>query len=76
MNNSSLTQCQLPLYRLESLHGMVLNTRLKEMNVNSVKSYITLTVMDQGFIILRHETFIKSCVFWLAKFSIFYFSAD
>lgn len=35
------------------------------MNVKSIKSYLTLTVTDQGFIILRHETFIKSCGFGL-----------
>lgn len=46
------------------------------MNVNFVKSYLTLKVADQGFVILRHETFIKSYVVWLAKFSIFLLFTD
>lgn len=48
------------------------------MNVKYIESYLTLTVTvtDQGFITLRHETFIKSSVAWPAKFSILYFSAD
>lgn len=40
--------------------------------MKSIKSYLTLTVTDQGFIILRHETCIKSCAVWPAKFTFFF----
>lgn len=84
-NNNSLTQCQftyLQFRRFIVEWCWMQGRHFKEMNVRSVKSYLSLILMDQGFVILQGfiiligETFIKSSDVWPPEFSALYFSED
>jgi len=71
----------LRTYSSEGYSG-IQGGQFKELNVRSLKSYLSFIVMEQSFVILRDfvilggETFIKSSNVWHPEFGTSYFFED